>query len=271
MHVVITGASSGIGEALVREYASRGAEITMVARRRPLMERLAAELSVKTHLAEVDLGNVQHACDWMQDAINALGPIDVLVNNAGVSLVGPVQSTPFESGEALLLLNVHTPLKLIQAVVPSMLERGGAIVNIASVAALAPTPGSFFYNASKGALAAASESLRGELRGTKVRVVTVYPGPVHSALEVAMRANYEDTAAARLSPTGDSDVLAKLVADAEKANRARVIYPRIYGLARHFPNATRFFLDRFTPKVRQLPAKGASEGEDRASRNGKMG
>lgn len=263
MHVVVTGASSGIGDALVREYASRGHNVTLIARRRDLLERLAAEVTsqyrIETHVAEVDLSHVQTACDWMQDATKALGPIDVLINNAGVQIVETALRTPFDRGEQLLRLNVHTPLKLMQAVLPTMLERGGAIVNIASVSALAPTPAMFFYNASKAAIAAASEGLRGELRGTKVRVVTVYPGPVHSPLETAARERYEDTAAAKYSPTGEADELARRVADAEEKDRARVIYPAVYALTRHFPNLTRWFVDRFTPQLRELPSKGGEE------------
>ena len=125
------------------------------------------------------------------------------------------------------------------------------------MAAIAPTPGMFFYNASKGALAAASEGLRGELRGTGVHVLTVYPGPVRTPMEEKGRAAYEETKAmSLLTPTGDADVLARKICDGVASKRHRIVYPGSYGLSRHFPNLTRFILDRLTPPLRALPPKG---------------
>jgi short-subunit dehydrogenase len=254
MHVYITGASSGIGEALVREYARRGASITMVARRRALLEKIAADVGGTTRVVEADLTDTDKVLEPVAAAILALGPIDVLINNAGVQIVGATADTEWAKGEMLLRLNVLTPMRLTHHVLPGMLARGkGCIVDMASMAAIAPTPGMFFYNASKGALAAASEGLRGELRGTGVHVVTVYPGPVASPMELAAREAYEPTASVKYVPTGTAAVLARLVADAVEHRRPRVIYPRFYGLARHFPNTTRWLVDRLTPPLRALP------------------
>jgi len=253
MHVYITGASSGIGEALVREYARRGADVTMVARRRPLLEKIAGELGGKTRtrVVEADLCDVERAADPIAAAEAELGPIDVLINNAGVQIVASALRTDWDRAEQMLRLNVLTPLRLTQHVLPAMIARGkGTIVDVSSMAAIAPTPGMYFYNASKGAIGAASEGLRSEIRHTGVHVVTVYPGPVESPMEAAGRAAYEETATLRFTPTGKADVLARLVADAVLARRPRVIYPRIYALARHFPNATRWVMDRFTPPLR---------------------
>ncbi|MDB4992705.1 MAG: short-chain dehydrogenase/reductase [Myxococcaceae bacterium] len=254
MHVYITGASSGIGEALVREYARRGASITMVARRRALLEKIADEVGGKMRVVEADLTDMDKVLEPIAGAVEALGPIDVLINNAGVQIVGSTVKTDWAKAEMLLRLNVFTPLRLTHHVLPAMIARGkGCIVDISSMAALGPTPGMFFYNASKGALAAASEGLRGELRGTGVHVVTVYPGPVASPMETAARDAYEPTASAKYAPMGRPDVLARLIADAVEKKRPRVIYPGIYGLARHFPNMTRWLLDRLTPPIRALP------------------
>jgi short-subunit dehydrogenase len=192
-------------------------------------------------------------------AEEALGPIDVLVNNAGVQIVGRTVETPVEECERMLRLNVMTPMRLTKRVLPGMLARGGGtIVDIASMAAIAPTPGMYYYNASKAALGAASESLRGELRGSGVHVMTVYPGPVRTAMEATGRAAYEESLMMRIfTPTGTAPVLARKIANGVASRRARIIYPAIYGVSRHYPNLTRFVLDRFTPPLKALPPAGS--------------
>lgn len=257
MHVILTGASSGIGEAIAREYLRRGASLTLVARRRDKLEELAKGHEKQCHVVEADLTDYAHATDWVDGAVKALGEVDVLVNNAGVQIVAPTLATSWEDGMRLLHLNLFTPLKLTMHVLPAMLARKkGTIVDIASMAAISPTPGMFFYNASKGGLATASEGLRGELRGTGVHVMTVYPGPVRTPMEAKGRAAYEETTAMKLfTPTGDADVLARKICDGVRNDRHRIVYPAVYGLARHFPNLTRFIIDRMTPPLKALPDK----------------
>lgn len=127
-------------------------------------------------------------------------------------------------------------------------------MDIASMAALAPTPGMLFYNAAKGGLAGASEGLRAEAARSGVHVVTVYPGPVKSAMEASGRAAYEETRLVKLlTPTGDPDALARLVLSAVERKRARVIYPRLNVFARWFPGTARWLIDTFTPPLKQLP------------------
>jgi short-subunit dehydrogenase len=258
VHVVITGASSGIGEALAREYLRRGASLTLVARRRGKLEQLAEGNADRCRVVEADLAAHEHACDWVDAAAEALGPIDVLVNNAGVQIVGRTVDTPVDECERMLRLNVFSPLRLTKHVLPGMLARArGTIVDIASMAAIAPTPGMFYYNASKAALAAASESLRGELRGSGVHVMTVYPGPVRTPMEATGRAAYVETTMMKVfTPVGEADVLARKIANGVASRRARIIYPFTYALSRHLPNLTRFFLDRFTPPLKALPSGG---------------
>src|SRR3954467_2698191 len=99
MHVAITGASSGIGEGLVRAYLNRGAKVTLVARRRELLEKIAKGHDGTTHLACVDLSDPSKATAWIDEAEQALGPIDVLVNNAGQQIVAPFTTTSWEGAE----------------------------------------------------------------------------------------------------------------------------------------------------------------------------
>ena len=246
MHIVITGASSGIGEALAKELATLpNAKLTLVARRRALLEELAKTLPCEVKVVERDLSTGDAATmDWLPD------DVDILVNNAGAQVTGPTASIDVSKGEASLELNLLAPLRFTRAVLPRMLARGrGTIVDIASMAALAPTPGATYYNASKAGLASASESLRGELRGSGVHVVTVYPGLIPTDMSNAGLASYESNFALRLQPRGTTAGLAVLVKNAILRKRARVIYPRAYTFVRWLIPVVRFFLDRFTPAL----------------------
>ncbi len=251
LHVVVTGASAGIGAAIVRELAAAGARITLVARRRALLEPLAASLATETHVVAADLSDLATATSWLPEAERALGPIDVLINNAGVQIVGRTAGSDLAAAEALLNVDLLVPLRLCMAVLPGMLARGrGAIVNVASMAGISPTPGMFYYSAAKGGLGAASEALHGEVRRAGVHVLTVYPGPVHSDMEAAARTRYEPGFIAERVPTGEAAVLARQIRRALESRRARIIYPRFYWLARWFPGVTAWVLARYTPALR---------------------
>lgn len=251
VHVVITGASSGIGEALAREWSAAGAQVTLVARRTALLETLAASLPGRSHLVTADLSQVDRCTDWLAGAIDALGPIDVLINNAGVQIVEPFEAGELAAHERLIRVNLLAPMWLTRAALPAMIERGsGAVVNVASLAAIAPTPFMGSYNASKAGLAGWSEALGGELRKTGVHVVTVYPGPVKTAMADSALEIYGDGAAQRL-PVGNTTTLAQRVRRAVERRQARVIYPRLYSSARYFPGLTRVLLDRLTPSLRK--------------------
>ncbi len=257
MHIVITGASSGIGAALARELATLpGARLTLVARRRGLLEELARSLPCEVAVIERDLSKPDADADeWLPD------DVDVLVNNAGVQVIGPTAAIDVARGEASVQLNLLTPLRLTRAVLPRMLARkSGTIVDIASMAALAPTPGMTYYNASKAGLAAASEALRGELRGTGVHVVTVYPGIVATDMAEQGLAAYGSNLALRLQPRGTTSGLARLIKQAILRRTARVIYPRSYAFVRWLGPVVRFFVDRFAPALsaETRPAREAS-------------
>lgn len=252
MHIVITGASSGIGAAYARHFAAEGNKLTLVARRRDLLVALAADLPTDTHVVGQDLGDLESSTTFLGAAEDALGPIDVLVNNAGVQVVGPFAQTSSEDGEQCIRVDLLAPLRLTRAVLPSMIRRKtGVIVDVASMAALAPTPGMAYYNAAKGGLAAASEALRAELRPLGVHVVTVYPGIIAStAMAQAAMTKYGTSSVVNLTPRGTEEVLAKLTLSAITGRQDRVIYPRSGALARWFPATTRWLMDRFTPPLR---------------------
>lgn len=256
MHVVVTGASSGIGEALVREYVEAGAKVTMVARRQALLDALRAELGDAVRVVVADLGDPAQATAWVGDAVAALGPIDVMINNAGMQIIAATSDVDVAQIRTMLEVDLYAPLAIIAVVLPQMIARKtGAIVNVASMAGMAPTPGMTHYSAAKAGLAAASECMRVELSRAGVHVVTVYPGPVDTPMARAAYEIVPPTLAVRMMPEGTAAGLARRIRTAVERRRARVIYPWAYTVARHTPALTRIMLDALTPvPAARLPA-----------------
>jgi short-subunit dehydrogenase len=254
MHAVITGASSGIGEALAKAFAAEGYAVTLVARRRAELDRVKATLgaSARAHVIARDVSDLDGLAGILEEARAAHGPIDVLVNNAGVQIVAPTAGVPIARGEDLMRIDLIAPMRLTQLALPEMIARkSGAIVDVSSLAALAPVPGMFHYAAAKAGLAAASESLRAEVKPHGVHVLTVYPGPVHTPMAARASDRYEADPTKGM-PWGTPDPLARLVIRALKKRSPRVIYPRAYTVARFLPWLARCVTDFFAPTPKAL-------------------
>lgn len=250
MHVAITGASSGIGEAVAREFARAGADITLVARRRDLLERIAAELGTRTFVATQDLSDHAHAADWVDPAEAELGPIDVLISNAGFLTMGEVATFDAEEGQRMIAVNLCSPTRLMQTLVPRMVARkSGVVVNVTSVAAFVSIPGWAYQAASKTASAVFSETLRGELAGTGVHVLTVYPGLTDTPMAQGGLDTYGRKGLASMIPLGSADELAGRLRRAVERRRTRLIYPRYYAVVRWFPRISAWFTSVFAPRV----------------------
>ena len=248
MHAVVTGASSGIGAALVAELVRARYDVTLVARRKEELERVARTAGGRTHVIARDLADAEHAADWFDDAAAVLGPIDVLINNAGRVVSGPTADVPLAEVRAVLELDLLVPLALMRAVIPRMQARGhGTIVNISSTGALGPNPGMVHYCAAKAGLGAASEALHGELRRSGIHVMTVYPGPTRTPMLPLAEAAYPRTRAVSGLPTASPEALARRIVRGIRRGKARIIYPRVYTLFRWLPALARWALDRFTP------------------------
>ena len=180
---LITGASSGIGAAIARELAQRGHGLVLVARRRERLQALAKELSdefgIATHVLACDLANPTSRAR-LPGRVEKLGvSVDVLVNNAGFATGGPFHKSDPDRELQQVRLDVEAVVALTSQFVPGMVKRRrGAILNVASTAAMQPMPYSAGYSAAKAYVLSFSESLHFELRGRGVTVTALCPGPV---------------------------------------------------------------------------------------------
>jgi NAD(P)-dependent dehydrogenase (short-subunit alcohol dehydrogenase family) len=178
---VVTGTSSGIGYATALELARHGyrvfAGMRSLAKAGPLRQAAAAE-ELPLELVELDVTSEPSTRNAFAAAA-ARGPVEVLVNNAGIGGATPLELTPESEHRAMFETNYFGAVRCIQAVLPAMRERGrGAIVNITSVAGILATPNQIAYSASKWALECLGEALAAEVRRFGVRVVNIEPGVV---------------------------------------------------------------------------------------------
>ena len=212
---LVTGASAGIGRATVDALAARGARVVALARDG---ERLAG------------VGERQVVCDLASPngVADEVGPVDVLVNNAGFGWAGPVAETP--DLERLVAVNLVAPMALARAFLPAMVAAGrGQVVNVASIAGYVGPRGEAVYAATKGGLIAFSESLRYELRGTGVGVTLVAPGVIATEFFDRRGSPY-----ARSWPRPiPAARVAEAIADAIEHDRDEIFVPRwLSGVAR---------------------------------------
>jgi short-subunit dehydrogenase len=178
---LITGASSGIGMALAREFARRGQGVTLVARREDRLRELAEELDngVRAEAIACDLADPAER-DRLQNEIEANGcAVEVLVNNAGFGGGEEFAATDADLLTNMVAVNVAAVTDLATRFLPGMVERGrGALLNVASTAAFQPMPGSANYAATKAYVLSLSEALHSELKEDGVTVTALCPGPV---------------------------------------------------------------------------------------------
>jgi len=275
---LITGASSGIGRELAKELAARGALLAISARRRPLLESLAEEISAGGSTApavfEADLSRKGEAQALAVQATEELGRIDLLVNNAGGGVGGRI-STVGDRDEAreAFETNYWSPLALIKALVPAMEERGrGAVVNVTSMAQVSTWPGFGAYAATKAALGVATETLALEHVDSPVRVMEVIPGPVDTAVQGETRLAPGIEHMLDRTPLGDPAVLARLTAEALERGATRLIYPRRARVAYVLPTLARWDTRRLVARVAKETDEATREGlESLVVRTGSRG
>ncbi|MBO2450566.1 SDR family oxidoreductase [Actinomadura barringtoniae] len=176
---LVTGASSGIGESFARLLAMRGTDLVIVARRADLLDELARDL-VERYRVGVEVMAADLTDPGERGAVEQRlrsEPVELLVNNAGYGAFGPYAESDLDDQLKEVDLNVAALMRLTHAALPGMIERGrGGILNVASMAGFAPSPGSAVYGATKSFVASFSESLHAEVAGQGVHVTALCPG-----------------------------------------------------------------------------------------------
>ena len=206
---LVTGASSGIGEATALALAQEGASVAVAARRKDRLEGLAARIEDaggRALVLETDVTQEAQAREAVERTVRELGRLDTLVNNAGVMLLGPVEHAPVEEWQRMVELNVLGLLYCAHAALPHLLSAAedgprqvADMVNISSVAGRVPRLGSGVYNATKFGVGAFSESLRQEVTKRHVRVSLVEPGAVSTELAGHNRPEVQESMAKRFA------------------------------------------------------------------------
>jgi NADP-dependent 3-hydroxy acid dehydrogenase YdfG len=205
---LVTGASSGIGQATALRLAELGSSVAILARRGDRLQQLAGEIEAGGGTAlsiEADVGSREQAQAAVERVVNELGRLDTLVNNAGVMLLGPVLDAPLEEWETMLRVNVAGLLYCAHAALPHLLraaEEGprnvSDMVNVSSVAGRVARAGSAVYNLTKHGVGAFSEGLRQEVTRRHVRVSLVEPGAVATELTSHNRPEVRELIAKRM-------------------------------------------------------------------------
>jgi NADP-dependent 3-hydroxy acid dehydrogenase YdfG len=194
---LVTGASSGIGQATAAELASLGAHVVTVARRKDRLDELVARISAAGGAATAvvaDITDQSVAEEVVAQTVEQHGHLDILINNAGVMLLGPTAEASVEDWKRMVDLNVLGLLYCTHAALPHLLEaaengprRVADLVNVSSIGGRTVRPGSQVYNLTKWGVGALSESMRQELASKHVRVSVIEPGATRTELQEANR------------------------------------------------------------------------------------
>jgi short-subunit dehydrogenase len=231
--IIVTGASSGIGEATSRAAAHAGARVVLLARRQDRIEKIAAELdnalAIRCDVTDKDQMNAA-----VHDAVEKFGRIDVLINNAGQGLEAGIEDIDIDDFRALLDLNLVAPLIAMQAVIPLMRAQGGGnIVNVSSGITFYPRPHSGAYNASKTGLNMLSSVARAELAEQNITVSTMLPFVTATefvdALKAGREAAQEEAAASASFAHKPEQVAAKILDLVRSGDERADLVPKRFG------------------------------------------
>jgi len=226
--IVITGASSGIGEATAIEFAKKGANIVLVARQKEKLldvEKKLSKFNISTLVIPCDVSKKSDVEQMRNSVIEKFNRIDVLVNNAGFAIYGYVKDLSIEEIESQMATNYFGMIYCTKNFLPKMIDQNfGHIVNVASVAGSFGLPGIASYCASKFAMLGFSEGLKHELKGTNVGITVVSP--------IMVKTNFFDHPSfermPKYSPTSlNSKTVAKAILKASNSSRLEIIVPSV--------------------------------------------
>jgi len=191
MHALVTGGSRGLGPTIARALLREGARVTLSARTANDLEAVVKNLaagSAQVHAVAADVARGDDRRKLLEEAEAALGPVDILINNAGIELMAAYASLPPERIQEIVRTNLDAPLMLSRLVLPGMIERArGHVVMMSSLGGKKGSPYSATYAATKAGLIAWASALRSELRGSGVGVSAISPGFVSEAGMFAVR------------------------------------------------------------------------------------
>lgn len=196
--VLITGASSGFGKASAEILSKAGYRLILIARRLEKLEKLKKELDTDIYIAKVDVTDKDQVKDLFENLPNEYKDIDFLINNAGLASTTELsQNVELEDWEKMIDTNIKGVTYFVHYALKNMVPRNtGMIVNISSVAAHAPYPGSHVYGASKAFVKQFSKNLRADLFGTGIRVTNIEPGAIETEFSVVRYKGDKDKAKA---------------------------------------------------------------------------
>ena len=210
MNILITGASSGIGEATARLLHKGGHSVFLSARSFNKLEAIKAELGDRVHIIQCDVKDYEDVKAMTHAAVQSMGSIDVLINNAGLGIFDPLPIAKIEDWHEMVDVNVKGLLNCTHAALPHLVEKKGHIINIGSVASHHVFANSGVYCATKHAVLAISESLRIEFPD-KLHITTISPGSVNTAF---IDQTKNDNLLKEYKPNFANGMSAELIADA---------------------------------------------------------
>ena len=243
--IVITGASSGIGEASAEKFAKKGANLVLVARRKEKLEQVEKKLSkysIKTMIQVCDVSDKEQVKQMSQKVIETFSKIDILVNNAGFVIYGKVNELSIEDIESQMKTNYFGTIYCTKSFLPYFLKQNsGHIVNVASVGGSFGVPGIASYCATKFAMLGFSEGLHHELHGTNVGITVVSPIMVRTSLfdHPSFKNFTKHATGVSLSP----ETIANAIIKAANSSRLEIVVPSVVRIGIWFKQTFPFFIN----------------------------
>lgn len=253
--VLITGASSGIGKQTAIEFAKKGANLILVARRKDRLESIADELK-KFHISilvcQCDVSNKEQVKEMSKTVLEEFNTVDILINNAGFAIYGSVSELSIDEIESQMETNYFGMVYCIKNFLPYMLEKkSGHIVNVASVAASFGLPGIAPYCASKFAMLGFSEGLKHELKNTGIGITVV--SPIMVKTDFFNHPSFENMS--KFSPTSlNSKTVANAILKASNSSRLEIIVPSVVRGAVWLKNTFPYLINPILEKAFKNPS-----------------